>query len=58
VIIVDTGPIVAMGNKQDRDHDRCTELLTSTIEPLAIPEPLLVEIGYMPRHTSERACRG
>jgi uncharacterized protein len=47
MIIVDTGPVVAMGNKQDRDHDRCTELLTSTIEPLAVPEPLLAEIGYM-----------
>jgi uncharacterized protein len=47
VIIVDTGPVVAMGNRRDRDHERCTDLLTSTVEPLAVPEPLLAEIGYM-----------
>lgn len=47
MIIVDTGPIVAMGNRRDDDHERCTDLLTSTVEPLVLPEPLLVEIGYM-----------
>lgn len=47
MILVDTGVVVAMGNRRDDDHDRCTELLTSTLEPLVLPEPLLVEIGYM-----------
>jgi hypothetical protein len=47
VILVDTGVVVAMGNRRDDDHDRCTELLTTTLEPLVLPEPLLVEIGYM-----------
>jgi uncharacterized protein len=47
VILVDTGVVVAMSNRRDHDHDRCTELLTTTLEPLVLPEPLLVEIGYM-----------
>jgi predicted nucleic acid-binding protein len=47
VILVDTGVVVAMGNRRDEDHERCTELLTTTLEPLVLPEPLLVEIGYM-----------
>lgn len=47
MIIVDTGVVVAMGNRRDDDHARCTELLTTTIEPLVLPEPLLVEVGYM-----------
>lgn len=47
MILVDTGVVVAMGNRRDEDHDRCTELLTTTLEPLVLPEPLLVEIGYM-----------
>ena len=47
MIVVDTGVIVAMGNRRDEDHDRCTSLLTTTLEPLVLPEPLLVEIGYM-----------
>jgi hypothetical protein len=36
-----------MGNRRHDDHHRCTELLTTTLEPLVLPEPLLVEIGYM-----------
>jgi predicted nucleic acid-binding protein len=47
VIIVDTGPVVAMANRRDREHKACTDLLTTTIEPLVLPEPLLSEIGYM-----------
>lgn len=47
MILVDTGVVVAMGNRRDEDHDRCTGLLTTTLEPLVLPEPLLVEIGYM-----------
>jgi predicted nucleic acid-binding protein len=29
VIVVDTGVVVAMGNRRDDDHHRCTELLTT-----------------------------
>jgi uncharacterized protein len=52
VILVDTGVVVAMGNRRDDDHHRCTELLTTTLEPLVLPEPLLVEIGYMLKRIS------
>jgi len=31
VILVDTGVVVAMGNRRDDDHERCTELLASTL---------------------------
>ena len=47
MIIIDTGPVVAMANRRDRDHQRCVDLLTTTVEPLISPEPLLTEIGYM-----------
>lgn len=47
MIILDTGPVVALANRRDDDHERCVELLTTTIEPLILPEPLLTEIGYM-----------
>ncbi|GAA3146780.1 putative nucleic acid-binding protein [Kribbella aluminosa] len=46
-MIVDTGVIVAMSNRRDDYHHQCTDLLTTTLEPLVLPEPLLVEIGYM-----------
>ncbi|MBN6035051.1 type II toxin-antitoxin system VapC family toxin [Amycolatopsis sp. 195334CR] len=47
MIILDTGPVVAMSNRRDDDHQRCTRLLTTTLEPLVLPEPLITEIGYM-----------
>jgi predicted nucleic acid-binding protein len=34
-MLVDTGVVVAMGNRRDDDHDRCTKLLTTTLELLA-----------------------
>ncbi len=36
-----------MGNRRDDDHEQCTRLLATTRGPLVLPEPLLVEIGYM-----------
>jgi uncharacterized protein len=47
VIILDTGPLVAMANRRDQDHERCAELLSTVPVPLLLPEPLLSEIGYM-----------
>lgn len=47
MIVVDTGPIVAMANRRDQDHERCTKLLTTYDGPLLLPEPLLTEVGYM-----------
>jgi len=47
VIIVDTGPVVAMANSSDDHHVQCLKLLTETVEQLILPEPLLTEIGYM-----------
>lgn len=47
MILIDTGVVVAMGNRRDDDHERCTDLLTTTVEPLVLHEPLLAEIGYM-----------
>lgn len=47
MIIVDTGPVVAMANSNDDHHAACVELLTTSVELLVLPEPLLTEIGYM-----------
>jgi len=47
VIVLDTGPIVAMVNADDNDHERCARLLTTLPGRLLLPEPLLGEIGYL-----------
>src|SRR5579875_348073 len=36
-----------MANRKDADHQRCAELLMTVPGPLVLPEPLIVEIGYV-----------
>lgn len=43
MIICDTGPLVAVLNANDKDHQRCTELLE------AYPGPILVPIALAER---------
>ncbi len=45
-LVLDTGPVVALLDSDDRDHRRCAELLTGSNEDLVIPTPVLVEIDY------------
>ena len=52
-LIVDTGPLVAMLDATDPDHDRCTELLQQSAEPRLVPVCVLVEVEYMLRPWSE-----
>ncbi|SDX10324.1 hypothetical protein SAMN05421504_102317 [Amycolatopsis xylanica] len=47
MIVVDTGPIIAMINANDDRHAECAELLATVRGPLFLPEPLLGEIGYL-----------
>lgn len=46
VIVVDTGPVVAMVNRRDQRHAECAQLLTSFRGPLLLPVVLLTEIGH------------
>jgi uncharacterized protein len=48
-LIVDTGPLVAMLDATDPDHERCAELLASTREPRIVPVCVLVELEYLLR---------
>lgn len=47
MIVVDTGPVVAAGNRKDRHNSACKRLLTTFPGPLLLPEPLITEIAYM-----------
>jgi predicted nucleic acid-binding protein len=47
VIVLDTGPAVAMVNADDDDHERCAGFLSTVRGPIYLPEPLLGEIGYL-----------
>jgi uncharacterized protein len=48
-LIVDTGPLVAMLDATDPDHERCTDLLQRSAEPRVVPVCVLVEVEYLLR---------
>lgn len=48
-LIVDTGPLVALLDASDPDHERCAELLQGSAEPRVVPVCVLVEVEYLLR---------
>lgn len=48
-LILDTGPLVALIDRSDPDHDRCRELINSANEIRLAPICTLVEIEYQLR---------
>jgi predicted nucleic acid-binding protein len=48
-LIVDTGPLVALLDATDPDHERCATLLRETSEPRLVPVCVLVEVEYLLR---------
>jgi uncharacterized protein len=45
--MVDTGPLVALGDVDDRFHGVCTELLATHVGPLVTTPLVVAEAGYM-----------
>jgi predicted nucleic acid-binding protein len=43
-LILDTGPLDAVLDREDADHAACRRLLESATEPLVVPAPVLVEV--------------
>jgi predicted nucleic acid-binding protein len=47
MIILDSGPLVALFDPQDREHDRCVTTLKRIREPIATTTPVLTEAFHM-----------
>ena len=47
MILVDTGPFVALFDPKDRSHRHCREILTTLREPLVTTVPVLTEAFHM-----------
>jgi predicted nucleic acid-binding protein len=48
-LILDTGPLVALLDATDPDHERCTALIQDSDEPRLVPVCVLVEVEYLLR---------
>jgi predicted nucleic acid-binding protein len=48
-LILDTGPLVALLDATDPDHERCAELIRASNEQRVVPVCVLVEVEYMLR---------
>lgn len=46
-LVCDTGPLYAAMDRLDQDHDICARLLDETDEPVVVPAPVLVELGWL-----------
>jgi len=57
VILVDTGPLVALFNRRDAEHDRCVKALKSVREPLMTTIPVLTEAFHMVGPASPQSDR-
>lgn len=47
MIVVDTGPLVALMNSRDNLHATCRELLENAPGPLLVPAPVFTEVCMM-----------
>jgi predicted nucleic acid-binding protein len=47
VLIVDAGPLYAVGNARDVDHAVCDELLAGATGPLLVPALVVAEVAYL-----------
>lgn len=57
MILVDTGPLVALFDPADRSHAHCVRVLQSVDEPLATTIPVLTEAFHLLRPGSTGAQR-
>jgi len=46
-LVIDTGPIYALIDRDDEDHGRCRSLIEQTSERLVLPSPILPEVDYL-----------
>lgn len=45
-LVLDTGPIVALLDASDPEHQRCRAMVADIGEDLVVPAPVLVEVDY------------
>jgi uncharacterized protein len=46
MLVVDAGPLVAAAVADDRNHERCVDLLSRAAPPLVVPALVVTEVAY------------
>jgi hypothetical protein len=54
MLIADTGPLVAMLNAKDRQHEACTALFRRFRGPVIVPAPIVTEVADFPQGGVDR----
>jgi predicted nucleic acid-binding protein len=52
VILVDTGPLVAIANNDEQHHEACKQLLETAPGPLLVPSTVVAEACYLIQQAS------
>lgn len=55
MIICDTGPLLAIANEDDSEHDPCVSALGTEPGPLVVPATIVTEVCFMLARLSPRA---
>jgi len=50
-LVVDTGPLLAAGDPDDRDHPTCQNLLDAAREEIVVPAPVVVALEWTTTRT-------
>ncbi|MEV0593055.1 type II toxin-antitoxin system VapC family toxin [Nonomuraea cavernae] len=45
-VLLDTGPLIAVVDRDDKHHTACVRLLESLDGPLLLPSTILIEVGW------------
>lgn len=46
MLVLDTGPLLALLNAEDEAHESCLRMVEAIDEDLVVPAPILVELDY------------
>ena len=58
MILVDTGPLVAAGNRADEYHAKCVRALATAEPPRLVPATVVAETGYLLEREAGPAVEG
>ena len=47
IVVVDTGPLVAVADRDDAHHQSCTDWFDNSTDTVVVPAPVIVEVCWL-----------